>query len=134
MARRCLDAGDLPDQGGEKPRLTLVTGESACHIACDAAITPVIVDHQGQVLYVGRSSRSVSPRLHKALNLRDRHCQTQGCMMPPARCTPHHIIHWADGGPTELSNLKLHCSYHHRMLHPENARYREGAGIQRSAP
>jgi len=149
MAMRCLDAGDLPEQGGEKPHLTLVaelstlrlepgsrlaqldwgplvTGESARRIACDAAITPVIVDHQGEVLYVGRSSRSVSPRLHKALNLRDRHCQTPGCSMPPARCVPHHVVHWADGGPTKLSNLRLHCSYHHRMLHPENAHFRTG--------
>src|SRR5262249_6604360 len=65
MARRCLDAGDLPEQGGEKPPLMLVaelstlrlepgsrlaqldwgpllTGESPRRIACDAAITPVI--------------------------------------------------------------------------------------------
>ena len=157
MAWCCLDAGDLPEQGGEKPHLMLiselstlrlepgsrlaeldwgplVTGESARRIACDAAITPVIVDSIGEVLYVGNSSRSLPPRMHKALKLRDRHCQVPGCSMPPERCEAHHIRHWADGGPTELSNLKLYCTYHHTLLHPENARYRAGAGIQRSAP
>ncbi|EUA33789.1 HNH endonuclease family protein [Mycobacterium xenopi 3993] len=29
----------------------------------------------------------------------------------------HHIIHWEDGGPTELSNLVLVCPYHHRLHH-----------------
>jgi hypothetical protein len=116
MAWCCLEAGDLPEQGGEKPHLTLisdistlrlepgsrlaeldwgplVTGESARRIACDAAITPVIVHSNGEVLYVGNSSRSLPPRMHKALKLRDRHCQTPGCSMPPERCEAHHIRH-----------------------------------------
>ena len=29
----------------------------------------------------------------------------------------HHIRHWEDGGPTELSNLVLVCPYHHRAHH-----------------
>ena len=111
-----------------------VTGETARRIGCDAAITPVIVDSAGDVLHVGRSSRSVSPRLRKALNLRDRRCQWPGCSMPPQRCEPHHIRHLADGGRTVLSNLCLFCRLHHGLLHPENARYRTGAGIQLSAP
>lgn len=157
IARRCLDAGELPEQGGERPHLMLlaelstlrlepgsrlaelnwgplVTGETARRIGCDAAITPVIVDSNGDVLHVGRSSRSVSPRLRKALNLRDRRCQWSGCSMPPQRCEPHHIRHLADGGRTVLPNLRLYCRAHHRLLHPENARYRTGAGIQLSAP
>ena len=157
MAWRCLDAGDLPEQGGEKPHLMLtadlstlrlepgsrmaeldwgplVTGETARRIGCDAAITPVIVDTNGEVLHVGRSARSVSPRMRKALNLRDRRCRWPGCSMLPNRCEAHHVRHWADGGPTDLSNLRLYCRLHHARLHPENARYRAGAGIQLSAP
>jgi hypothetical protein len=42
---------------------------------------------------VGNSSRSLPPRMHKALKLRDRHCQTPGCSMPPERCEAHHIRH-----------------------------------------
>jgi len=26
--------------------------------------------------------------------------------------SPHHVIHWADGGPTCLLNLALLCGYH----------------------
>ncbi|HEU4371419.1 MAG TPA: HNH endonuclease signature motif containing protein [Methylomirabilota bacterium] len=31
----------------------------------------------------------------------------------------HHIRHWADGGPTTLSNLALLCRRHHRAVHEE---------------
>jgi hypothetical protein len=29
----------------------------------------------------------------------------------------HHIVHWADDGPTSLANLVLVCGEHHRVLH-----------------
>jgi hypothetical protein len=29
----------------------------------------------------------------------------------------HHILHWADGGPTDADNLMLLCGYHHRLVH-----------------
>jgi hypothetical protein len=31
----------------------------------------------------------------------------------------HHVQHWADGGPTTLSNLALLCRRHHRAVHEE---------------
>jgi hypothetical protein len=31
----------------------------------------------------------------------------------------HHIRHWAQGGPTVLSNLALLCRRHHRAVHEE---------------
>jgi hypothetical protein len=148
LARRRLDAGDLPEQGGEKPHLLLiaelstlrlepgsrlaqldwgplVTGETARRLADDASITPVLVDDRGEILHVGHSSRSVPRQLRKALNLRDRRCLGPGCTMPPELCTVHHRRHWADGGATNLPNLELRCDLHHRRLHPENHRFRK---------
>ena len=29
----------------------------------------------------------------------------------------HHIVHWSQGGPTDLDNLILLCGFHHRYLH-----------------
>ena len=29
----------------------------------------------------------------------------------------HHVVHWADGGPTALPNLVLLCRRHHRLVH-----------------
>ncbi|MBI2161713.1 MAG: HNH endonuclease, partial [Candidatus Rokubacteria bacterium] len=31
----------------------------------------------------------------------------------------HHLRHWAQGGPTTLSNLSLLCRRHHRAVHEE---------------
>ena len=157
LARRRLDAGDLPELGGEKPHLLLianletlelkpgsrlarldwgplVTGPTARRIAEDAAITPVLVNGSGDIVHIGRRTRSVSPRMRKALNLRDRGCQAPGCEVTPELCSPHHVQHWADGGPTRLSNLHLYCTVHHARAHPENDRFRKGAAVQPKAP
>jgi hypothetical protein len=147
LAERRLDAGDLPERGGEKPHLTLVadlatlrlepgsrlaqldwgslvTGQTARRIAEDASITPVLVDGAGNVLQVGRRSRAVPAPVRRALNLRDQRCQGPGCTMPPELCSPHHKRHWADGGSSDLPNLTLYCDHHHGKRHPENARFR----------
>ena len=151
LVKRRLDSGELPERGGQKPHLLvvadvstlrlepgsklaqldwgpLVTGETARKHGCDAAITPVAVDGEGNVLYVGRQTRTVPAPVRKALNVRDQHCRAPGCTMPAVLCTPHHLIHWADGGQSILPNLRLYCEYHHGRLHPENDRYRTRPG------
>jgi len=158
LSRRLMSGGALPTQGGEKPHVLLVanietlrlepgspmaqldwgplvTGKTARRIAEDADLTPVLVDGRSEILYVGRRSRTVSPRVRKALNLRDRHCQAPGCEVEPELCEPHHLEHAADGGPSVLPNLRLYCRVHHHCgQHPENARFRKGSAVQPSAP
>src|SRR5262245_11977334 len=157
LARRLMSAGVLPELGGEKPHVMLianietlrlepgspiaqldwgplVTGRTARRIAEDADVTPVLVDGRGDILHVGRRTRTVSPRKRKALNLRDRHCQAPGCEVEPELCTPHHLTHWVDGGDSVLPNLRLYCQVHHARQHPENARFRKGSAAQPSAP
>jgi hypothetical protein len=29
----------------------------------------------------------------------------------------HHLVHWADDGPTDLSNAALLCRHHHTTVH-----------------
>ncbi len=64
----------------------------------------------------GRATRTVSRRLRRALEHRDRSCAVPGCGATRG-LHAHHIRHWEDGGPTELSNLVLVCPYHHRAHH-----------------
>ena len=68
-------------------------------------------------LDVGRTARVVPPHIRKALNLRDKGCVFDGCGAPPPWCHAHHLIHWADGGPTSLWNLVLLCTRHHHHVH-----------------
>ena len=68
-----------------------------------------------QPLDIGRSTRTVPAHLHKAVILRDRHCQFPGCTQPPSVCEAHHLVPWAKGGPTSLANLRLFCRFHHQI-------------------
>jgi hypothetical protein len=86
-------------------------------MACDAEILPAVLGAKGQVLDLGRSQRLVSTGLWHALVLRDGGCAFPGCGRLPVACDAHHIRHWAEGGPTSLSNLALLCRRHHSLIH-----------------
>lgn len=85
-------------------------------LACDAEILPAVLGGNAEVLDLGRTQRLVTPALFNALVLRDRHCAFPGCSRLPLACA-HHILHWADGGPTSLTNLVLLCRRHHTLIH-----------------
>ncbi len=90
--------------------------EAARRVACDAGI--VVLRHAagGEVLDVGRRTRTVPSAMRRALLSRDRgQCQFPGC--ESRHCDAHHVEHWADGGETRLQNLVLACRFHHRALH-----------------
>jgi hypothetical protein len=49
--------------------------------------------------------------------VRDGGCVATGCDIPHRWCDAHHILHWIDGGGTDLDNLILLCRRHHTMWH-----------------
>ena len=97
-----------------------VSAATAQRLACDAATVEMQHGPDGQVLDVGRKTRTISPALRRALAARDRQCRFPGCQAH--RCDAHHIRHWAHGGETALSNLVLLCRRHHRAVHEEGFR------------
>ncbi|PYM35933.1 MAG: hypothetical protein DME15_05395 [Candidatus Rokuibacteriota bacterium] len=60
---------------------------------------------------------SIPPAIRRALHHRDRGCRFPGCGVRFGQ--GHHIRHWAQGGPTTLSNLAMLCRRHHRAVHEE---------------
>ncbi|MEX2530603.1 MAG: DUF222 domain-containing protein [Gemmatimonadota bacterium] len=101
---------------------TPLSRESARRLSCDAGTVRVTRGPEGEVLDIGRRSRSIPPALRRALEVRDGGCRFPGCGL---RFTEgHHILHWADGGGTKLSNLVLLCRHHHRAVHEEGFRIR----------
>jgi hypothetical protein len=52
----------------------------------------------------------------RALRLRDGGCRFPDCANHKY-VDAHHVVHWADGGETKLSNLIELCRFHHRLLH-----------------
>jgi hypothetical protein len=84
-------------------------------LACDAEILPIILGTKSQPLDVGTTQRLVTRPIRRALNARDKGCVI--CGAPPSQTEAHHIIHWANGGPTAITNLALLCKRHHIDLH-----------------
>ncbi|MGA8665275.1 MAG: HNH endonuclease signature motif containing protein, partial [Candidatus Dormiibacterota bacterium] len=80
-------------------------------------------------LSVGRATRTVPAHIRTALHLRDQGCRFPGCDRPPAWTDGHHVIHWSDGGPTELENLVSLCRPHHRAVHEQGWRIHIADGI-----
>jgi hypothetical protein len=85
------------------------------YLLCDATCEAWFA-RDGQVIGSGRATRTISRRLRRALEHRDRCCVVPGCGATRG-LHAHHIRHWEDGGPTELINLVLVCPYHHRLHH-----------------
>ena len=93
----------------------LLTEAERRYLACDATCE-VWFQRDGQMIGAGRSTRVIGRRLRRALEHRDRCCVVPGCGATRG-LHAHHIVHWEDGGPTELNNLVLLCPYHHRLHH-----------------
>jgi hypothetical protein len=119
-----VEAATLEEEGepgqSELEDGTRVTAETARRLSCDAGRVDVRHAADGSILDVGRKTRTVPPSLRRALEVRDRGCRFPGCGL---RFTDaHHIVHWADGGETSMSNTVLVCRRHHRRVHEEGWR------------
>ena len=111
-----------PDQQGQSVLEdgTHVSADTSRRLACDAS--RVVMQHagDGRVVEVAAKTRTIPPALRRALHHRDRGCRFPGCGVRFGQ--GHHIQHWANGGPTTLSNLALLCRRHHRAVHEEGYR------------
>jgi uncharacterized protein DUF222/HNH endonuclease len=139
VCRSWLDRSDRPVVAGELPHVTVLVdvpalqGEPGGHAAfadagvihpeiarvwaCDASLGRVVMRGRSEPLDVGRRTSVVPPAIRRAVMVRDRHCRFPGCDRPVSWCDCHHIVHWADGGPTAVGNLILLCRRHHRLVH-----------------
>ncbi|MGH8895936.1 MAG: DUF222 domain-containing protein [Egibacteraceae bacterium] len=138
LARRSLDAGDLPQVAVQRPHVILiataetlegkpgapaarldgvgpVSAATAQMVCCDAETTTVWMTRNGEVLDAGRTRRQPTKAQRVAVIARDRVCV--GCGAPASRCQIHHVRWWTrDLGPTDEDNLCLTCwTCHHRI-------------------
>ena len=94
-----------------------ISSTAVQRMACDCSVTRVLLSQESVTIDVGRSKRVISGPARKALMARDGHCRWPGCERPASWCDGHHVVHWIDGGGTDLDNLVLLCRRHHRMVH-----------------
>ena len=139
LARGFLEGTSAPEVGGEKPHLnvlvdikalqgipggthetetgTVLDVETIRQLSCDASLTRMVWSGNSEILDVGRRTRVTPTALRRVVVIRDRHCTWKGCTRSPRWCDVHHILSWADGGETILTNLCLLCRYHHTLIH-----------------
>ncbi|HEY7039167.1 MAG TPA: HNH endonuclease signature motif containing protein, partial [Methylomirabilota bacterium] len=119
-----VDAAALadPSQPGQSAleEVGHVPAETSRRLACDASRVVMRHDEQGRLLEIGARTRTIPPALRRALQNRDRSCRFPGCQVRVGQ--GHHVRHWAQGGPTILSNLVLLCRRHHRAVHEDGYR------------
>jgi hypothetical protein len=153
LGRRRLEQGSATTSAGQKPHLAVVVkaealmgaeageldwvgpvpGETVRRLACDCAVSLLVVDERGSVVHGSEERRVLAPALRRAVEKRDRHCRFPGCDRPTCWTDGHHLQHWADGGPTGLDNVYLFCRPHHRLLHEGGWRVVKEPGGQLSA-
>ncbi len=115
-----------PEQPGQSALEdgTGVSAETSRRLACDASRVVMRHDEDGRVVEIGARTRTIPPALRRALQHRDRGCRFPGCGVRFGQ--GHHLHHWAQGGPTTLSNLALLCRRHHRAVHEEGYQVARG--------
>lgn len=84
-------------------------------LTCDGQLVPVWTT-EGVPVNVGRSHRVVPERARRLVADRDRGCRFPGCAAS-AFVEVHHLVHWADGGLTDLDNPLSLCPFHHDAHH-----------------
>ena len=115
---RCRGAGLTMDDEA-------LTVGTVRRLACDAQVIPVVLGTRGEILDQGMARRLFDRAQIRNLWLRDGGCTFPGCSKPAAWTDAHHLVHWADGGPTDLDNAALLCRGHHSIVHT----HRYGARI-----
>ncbi|MFI5283726.1 MAG: DUF222 domain-containing protein [Candidatus Dormibacterales bacterium] len=94
-----------------------VSSRTVERLACDCSLTRVLLGAESSVIEVGRARRVVSGPARRALVARDRHCVWPGSERPASWSGAHHVVHWVQGGSTDLENLVLLCHRHHWLVH-----------------
>ncbi|MDA3650089.1 HNH endonuclease [Saccharopolyspora indica] len=147
-----LDTDGMPRTGGQKPHLTVTidytdlknqvhtakdaaggagqleaTGQHLSpdtirRIACDCDVLPIVLGGDGLPLDVGTTQRTAPTHIRAALLARDGACAFPDCDHPPGTPQAHHVVHWADGGPTSVDNMIMLCPQHHRTTHNQHWR------------
>jgi hypothetical protein len=86
-------------------------------LRASASVEPLLVDEDGAPAAVGKRGSGLSPKVIRAVLLRDRHCRCGNCDLHYGLHV-HHLRPSSWGGSDEISNLAAIASVHHPMLIP----------------
>ena len=96
---------------------TMLSPEVLRRLACEADLIPHVLGSAGEDLDLGRVVRLFTRAQRRRLLRRDRGCTYPGCTAPAAWAKAHHVVHWVDGGLSDVDNAALLCQRHHTLVH-----------------
>ena len=100
---------------------TVAPGELE-RLMCDSEVTRMVMDATGIPLDVGRTQRTYTKELRRAVLTRDRHCMWPRCALRASWCEVHHITWFSRGGHTSLAEAITLCTFHHHRVHEADIR------------
>ena len=110
-----------------------VSVQAATELLSDAGLR-YLVKEGFDIRTMTRSTRDIARCIDIALIVRDRTCAVPGCGKRLGLERDHWRVDYADGGPTELSNLVRLCAAHHDMKTNGGWRLTGGPGHWRWVP
>ena len=113
---------DLSALKAEIGRAGISTGNEmsagqARRFACNAELIPIVMDGTSRVIDMSLAKRLHDRHQRIVIVKRDGGCCWKGCDRPPAWCETHHLVPFAEDGPTTVDNGALFCFIHHHLLH-----------------
>lgn len=93
-----------------------IPGTTVQRLLCNARVQTVVEHSDGSIAALGRTSREPSAWMMRQLRHRDDTCRFPGCDSRRF-AQAHHIEWWSRGGRTDLDNLLLVCTFHHKLVH-----------------
>lgn len=151
MLNAAARAGELPSLGGDNATLvvhveeqdlvnpqgtailegveTKVPARIAHRLTCTGAVQKVVFGKNHKIVALGSKERVFTAQQRRAITARDGGCLIPGCSIPASWCEVHHVIPWAEGGPTHVDNGVLLCWWHHHYLESSGWEIRMNNGV-----
>ena len=102
-------------EGAGRLGLLVVDPEGINRVLCDAELTWVVHDGDGEAIGIGRYGRESPAWLARRVLDRDLGCRFPGCDRSIRHL--HHVEWWSKGGETNTDNLVGLCWTHHHAVH-----------------
>ncbi|HXY71280.1 MAG TPA: DUF222 domain-containing protein [Actinomycetota bacterium] len=105
----------------------VIHAETARRLGCSGRVQVVVEDESGEPIRLGRTTRDPSAAMLRLLRHKDPGCVFPGCGSR-SFTHAHHISWWSTGGRTDLDNLAIVCTFHHRLVHEHGWRLTRDRG------
>jgi hypothetical protein len=117
LAPQPLFCVDVPPEGPAEVAGIPLPDAMVERLRAGARIEPVLVDSGGAAVAVGTIESALSPKIRRAVMLRDLHCRCGDCDLRYG-LQVHHLRPRSWGGSDDPSNLAMVASRHHPLLIP----------------